>query len=390
MSVPPSQPPLSPGEARSFGSGRYVVQRRLGAGNFATVYLAHDERLDVPVALKLLSDRWSWDAEVRGRFVQEARLLRSINDPRVVQIRDIAETDDGRPYLVMDFATEGTLEQRMFELVQRQARPDASQLRVAARALADALAVLHDRRIVHRDIKPSNLLITREPGAPGAPAVGAPGDVLRPGERLMLADLGLAKDLAMNSGVTVGAGTAGYMSPEQMVPGGRIDERTDIYATSALLAQIATGEAPDPARRVSGGALEHGRPLGPLPPALSPVLLRGLDVNPDRRPQTIQQWAAEVDSALAPALVPPPPARPSSPPPPPPSTPTAAPPPMHAPGLALIDILALLLAVGATGVCFSRRDRVAGLLFAPYFAWVGFAAVLNATLWHLNPAPAGG
>ncbi|MCA8920649.1 MAG: tryptophan-rich sensory protein [Planctomycetes bacterium] len=63
---------------------------------------------------------------------------------------------------------------------------------------------------------------------------------------------------------------------------------------------------------------------------------------------------------------------------------------LHAPGLALIDILALLLAVGATGVCFSRRDRVAGLLFAPYFAWVGFAAVLNATLWHLNPAPAGG
>ncbi|MEQ1704281.1 MAG: protein kinase, partial [Ilumatobacteraceae bacterium] len=87
-----------------------MVQRRLGAGNFATVYLAHDERLAVPVAVKLLSDRWSWEPEVRGRFVQEARLLRSLNDPHVVQIRDIAETDDGRPYLVMDFATEGTLE----------------------------------------------------------------------------------------------------------------------------------------------------------------------------------------------------------------------------------------------------------------------------------------
>lgn len=324
MSVPPSQPPLSPGEARSFGNGRYVVQRRLGAGNFATVYLAHDERLDVPVALKLLSDRWSWDAEVRGRFVQEARLLRSINDPRVVQIRDIAETDDGRPYLVMDFATEGTLEQRMFELVQRQVRPDAGQLRVAARALAEALGVLHDRRIAHRDIKPSNLLITRDGGPAAASAGGAPGDVLRPGERLMLADLGLAKDLAMNSGVTVGAGTAGYMSPEQMVPGGRIDERTDIFAASALLAQIATGETPDPARRVSGGTLEHGRPLGPLPPALAPVLLRGLDVDPDRRPQTIQQWMAEVDGALAPALVAPAPRPPV---PPPPSAPVAAPPP---------------------------------------------------------------
>jgi len=303
----PAQPPLSPGEPRSFGSGRFTVQRRLGAGNFATVYLAHDERLDVPVAVKLLSDRWSWDAEVRGRFVQEARLLRSINDPRVVQIRDIAETEDGRPYLVMDYATGGTLEQRMLELVQRQVAPSASQLRVVARAIAEALAVLHDRRIAHRDIKPSNLLITAD--RPGAAAPGQPGDVLRPGERLMLADLGLAKDLALNTGVTVGAGTAGYMSPEQMAMGGRIDTRADLFAASALLAQIATGESPDPARRVSGGAVEHGRDLGPVPPALRQVLLRGLDANPDFRQQTVQQWAAEVDGALAPGLAPPPPSR---------------------------------------------------------------------------------
>ena len=145
---------LAPGEPRSFGNGRYVVRRRLGAGNFATVYEAYDERLDVPVAVKLLSDRWSWEPEVRGRFVQEARLLRSLNDPRVVQIRDIAETEDGRPYLVMDFATRGTLEQRLIELAQRGVRPDARQLRAVAGAMAGALAVLHERRIAHRDIKP--------------------------------------------------------------------------------------------------------------------------------------------------------------------------------------------------------------------------------------------
>lgn len=309
------QSPLSPGEPRSFGGGRYVVQRRLGAGNFATVYLAHDDRLAVPVAVKLLSDRWSWEPEVRGRFVQEARLLRSLNDARVVQIRDIAETEDGRPYLVMDFATEGTLEQRMIELAQQEVRLGPDQLRVAAHAIANALGVLHERRIAHRDVKPSNMLITRAGGTTttGQRATSTDGSILRPGERLMLGDLGLAKDLAFDSGVTVGVGTAGYMAPEQTLPGAKIDTRTDIFAASALLAQIASGEAPDPVRRVSGGTIEHGRPLpASIPPSLRQALLRGLDTNPDRRQQTIEQWLAEVDGALV-ALVP------DQPPPPPPN-----------------------------------------------------------------------
>jgi hypothetical protein len=298
------QAPLSPGEPRSFGGGRFVVQRRLGAGNFATVYLAHDERLDVLVAVKLLSDRWSWEPEVRGRFVQEARLLRSLNDAHVVQIRDIAETDDGRPYLVMDFATEGTLEQRSLEMAQRGVRPTSDDLRVVARALATALGVLHERRIAHRDIKPSNLLITRT-GAQSLPPPRAATDtsILRPGERLMLGDLGLAKDLAFDSGVTVGVGTAGYMAPEQSLPGAKIDMRTDIYAASALLAQLASGEPPDPVRRVSNGRLETGRPFSPnIPPPLGAALLRGLDTDPAGRQPSIEQWLYDVEAGLGPAV----------------------------------------------------------------------------------------
>jgi len=75
--------------------------------------------------------------------------------------------------------------------------------------------------------------------------------------------------------------------------------RTDIFAASALLAQIASGEAPDPMRRVSNGVIEAGRPLpANVPPLLGRALLRGLDVDPDQRPQTIEQWLAEVDGAL--------------------------------------------------------------------------------------------
>lgn len=335
---------LVPGEPRSFGNGRFVVRRRLGAGNFATVYLAHDERLDVAVAVKLLSDRWSWEPEVRGRFVQEARLLRSLNDHRVVQIRDIAETDDGRPYLVMDLATRGTLEQRLVELTQRGIVPTTDELRQVAAAIADALGFLHARRIAHRDIKPSNLLLTTDGAAhPGGNEPGADDTgLLRSGERIMLGDLGLAKDLRLDSGVTVGVGTAGYMAPEQALAGAKIDTRTDVYAASALLAQIASGEVPDPLRRYSNGAIVSGRPLPPsLDGRLRGALAHGLETDADLRPQTIEAWHAEVDGALvaiqATALLPPP-----------------APPPSRR--RVAVGGAALVLAVGLVGLVMTLGD----------------------------------
>ena len=280
---PPGDRPLGPGEPRSFANGRYVVRRRLGAGNFATVYLAHDERLDVAVAIKLLSDRWSWEPEARVRFVQEARMLRSLNDPYVVQIRDIAETEDGRPYLVMDYADRGTLEQRLSEHAQRGGPVVTADLRAVARALRDALQPLHARRIAHRDVKPSNLLLASLP--PGQTSLAT--NLFRDDERLLLGDLGLAKDLTVGSGLTVGAGTAGYMAPEQSRPGTTIDTRTDIYAASALLAEVASGQPPDPLRRFRDGVLEGGSPLpANIVEPLRTVLTHGLDTDPLKRPAT--------------------------------------------------------------------------------------------------------
>lgn len=89
--------------------GRYRVERRLGTGAFGTVWLAHDDTLDAPVAVKVLADNWSHRLDVRERFLSEARLLRRAASRRVVQVHDIGELPDGRPYFVMEYADGGTL-----------------------------------------------------------------------------------------------------------------------------------------------------------------------------------------------------------------------------------------------------------------------------------------
>ncbi|MER7973111.1 protein kinase, partial [Streptomyces sp. NPDC096080] len=89
--------------------GRYRLGRRLGSGAFGTVWLAHDDDLDAPVAVKVLADNWSHRLDVRERFLTEARMLRKAGSDRVVQVYDIGELPDGRPYFVMEYADGGTL-----------------------------------------------------------------------------------------------------------------------------------------------------------------------------------------------------------------------------------------------------------------------------------------
>ena len=93
--------------------GRYAVRRRIGSGGFATVWLAYDEQLDSPVAVKVLADNWTGDHHVRQRFVEEGRFLRKVESPHVVPVYDAGELDDGRPYLVMAYADQGNLADRL-------------------------------------------------------------------------------------------------------------------------------------------------------------------------------------------------------------------------------------------------------------------------------------
>ncbi|MCE0540067.1 protein kinase [Kineosporia rhizophila] len=205
--------------------GRYRPVRRLGSGGFAVVWLAHDESLDAEVAVKVMADNWADRLDLRERFLGEARMLRQAASQRIVQVFDIGELEDGRPYLVMEYADAGTLADRV---KANGAYPLAEALRITAE-VARGVAELHDAGVVHRDLKPSNVLIKSRRGG---------------GERLLVADLGVAKSLAHGSGVTMSVGSAGYMAPEQMEPQIGVDVRADVYSLGAFAFYLMTAQKP--------------------------------------------------------------------------------------------------------------------------------------------------
>lgn len=263
--------------------GRYRVERRIGAGAFSTVWLAHDDALDIPVAIKLLSDNWVEHADVRSRFLDEARLLRRMTDPGIIGVHDIGRLPDGRDYFVMDHADGGTVAD-----LCEQPVPIPTALGLGA-DIAQAVGRLHEYGVLHRDLKPANVLLsTKDEGRPHP----------------VLADLGTAKRLAEASGLTLAAGTPAYMAPEQ-AKGLGLDERTDVYGVAAVCYRLIVGDVPYPGEsltEIANRPLDR-RPAVPLdgdalPAGIRDLLQDALATDPDDRPASAQELAARL-AALA-------------------------------------------------------------------------------------------
>jgi serine/threonine protein kinase, bacterial len=241
--------PFSAMTSRTAFAG-YSILRPLGAGGMADVYLAKHPRLPRRDALKVLAKGMTADDEFRERFNREADLAATLFHPHIVAVHDRGEFE-GQLWIAMDYV-EGTDAAR---LMKERYRNGMSEHDVGAiiDAVASALDYAHVRGMLHRDVKPANILLTH------------PEEDDR---RILLADFGVARQLADISGITetnVAVGTVAYAAPEQLV-GSNIDGRADQYALAATAFHLLTGVPP---YRHSNPVAVIGQHLHAAPPRLS-------------------------------------------------------------------------------------------------------------------------
>jgi eukaryotic-like serine/threonine-protein kinase len=215
---------LSPG-ATLGESRRYRLERVLGTGGMASVWLATDARLDRDVAIKVLSDVLALDPDYVRRFEREARVAASLSHPHLVRVYDFS-VDGPRPYLVMEYVAGGTLADRLRDTdVSPAPGANAWDVEVLARELLDALGYIHKAGVIHRDIKPANVLIGAD-------------------SRARLTDFGIAQPSGATrltkTGMVVGSGR--YIAPEVM-RGEPASERSDLYSLGVLIEQCLTQAA---------------------------------------------------------------------------------------------------------------------------------------------------
>jgi eukaryotic-like serine/threonine-protein kinase len=198
--------------------GHYRITAELGAGGMGEVYLAEDARLERKAAIKFLPEELAADPDRRQRFLKEARAASALNHPHVCVVYDVGETDDGLPFIAMEYIEGGSLES-----VLKNRRLEIPQVVDVAAQVADALDAAHARRIVHRDIKPANISLNDR-------------------GQIKVLDFGLAKrlvDESLDGSETTAKieqtrdgtimGTPRYMSPEQAL-GKPVDHRSDLFS----------------------------------------------------------------------------------------------------------------------------------------------------------------
>src|SRR5580698_3938266 len=258
--------------------GPYEIVSPLGAGGMGEVYRARDSRLKREVAIKVLPQALSLDADRLRRFEQEALATAALNHPNILAVFDIG-TNEGSPYVVSELLEGETLRERL--------RSGSIALRKTldyALQIAHGLAAAHEKGIIHRDLKPENLFLTKD-------------------GRVKILDFGLAKLTQTESGdhtslptmthvTEVGTvlGTAGYMSPEQ-VRGVAVDARSDIFSVGAILNEMVSGKRAfhgDTAADTMSAILKEDPPdlsetNRNVSPALERIVQHCLEKNPEQR-----------------------------------------------------------------------------------------------------------
>jgi TolB-like protein len=266
-------------------ASRYTIERELGRGGMATVYLAQDLRHDRPVALKVLHPDLA-HALGPERFQREIRLAARLQHPHILTVHDSGEAA-GRLWFTMPFIEGESLRERL----DREKQLPVDDALSIARQAADALEYAHRHGVIHRDIKPENILLQ--------------------GAHALVADFGIARSLSgpaddhlTSTGISIG--TAAYMSPEQAAGEKDIDARSDIYSLGTVLYEMLAGETPFTAATaqamVARRFTETARPVrsvrDSVPPEIENALSKALARTPADRFGSAGAFAAALVSAV--------------------------------------------------------------------------------------------
>ena len=270
--------------------GPYRVLGEIGSGGMGEVFLAEDTRLHRKVALKALRATAPGDPDAHARLLREARAVAALNHPHIAGIYDIVDaTADTRPVIVMEYVPGETLAERL-----ARGRLPVAEALVIAIDVAQALAAAHAHGVIHRDLKPANIRLT-------------------PGGEVKVLDFGLARFAPTETMDTVAAdearkhtiagqvaGTAGYISPEQL-HGGPVDGRTDVYSLGVVLFEMIAGRCPFSGDLITAALAALTRPTPRLRdadphvlPALDALVARMMAVDPAGRPGTAADAAREL------------------------------------------------------------------------------------------------
>ncbi len=264
--------------------GRYTIEREIGRGGMATVYLAHDVRHDREVALKVLDPEL---AAMLGmeRFLSEIRVTAKLQHPNLLPLFDSGEAN-GLLFYVMPFVDGETLRAR---LVREKQLPVDDAVRIAT-AIATALDYAHSHGVIHRDLKPENILM--QAGQP------------------VIADFGIALAVSNAGGARMtqtglSLGTPQYMSPEQATGERNIDARTDVYSLGAITYEMLAGEAPHTgasaqqviARMMTEDAPHVSTIRRSVPEGIDAAVARALEKLPADRWSTARDFAAALSGA---------------------------------------------------------------------------------------------
>jgi serine/threonine protein kinase len=267
-------------------TGRYAIERVLGSGGMATVYLARDLKHERDVAVKVLRPELA-EAVGPGRFLREIRITAQLNHPHILPLLDSGEAD-GSLFYVMPYVAGGSLRGH---LSRGAPTPLDVALRIAQQVAA-ALEHAHRHGVVHRDVKPENILFSEG--------------------LAVVADFGIAKavsaagpDSLTRTGVPLG--TPGYMSPEQAAAIAEFDERTDVFGLACVVYEMLVGETPglwptEEALRLGrfvDASPEHRQRLDELPGRAEQALVKALAVRPGQRFATPVEFADALTAAAA-------------------------------------------------------------------------------------------